>query len=170
MTVQLDRRSDLISTLKTILSGLSITLSNGAIPAGNFVHNRDQLPAALTPGIILLDGDEVKDPKTIQLSSGRQQSRLGDQIVSMTPEIYVVLEATRTPENALVGEDLNTARLAILKALFDSTDLQMICGSNGGISYDGCVTDLAKNRQMRGQMGISMTFTYPLRFAEVIGR
>jgi hypothetical protein len=44
--------------------------------------------------------------------------------------------------------------------LHDKTLLQ-ITGSNGRITYDGCVTDLARNRVMKGQMGISLTFVYP---------
>jgi hypothetical protein len=68
-----------------------------------------------------------------------------------------------------VGQDLNTARLAILAAVLPDRTLQNIVGANGNIVYDGCVTDLARNRTMKGQLGISLTFTYPLIQNEFVG-
>jgi hypothetical protein len=53
------------------------------------------------------------------------------------------------------------------KILNDKT-LQRIVGDNGQISYDGCVTDLARNRTMQGQLGVSITFVYPLIPGELI--
>jgi hypothetical protein len=86
----------------------------------------------------------------------------------MTPEIYVVLDV-RGITNPNVGEDLNTARLAILAAVLPDRQLQQIVGPNGGIVYDGCITDLARNRTMKGQLGISLSFTYPLKRTEYVG-
>jgi len=68
-----------------------------------------------------------------------------------------------------VGKDLNTARLAILAAVLPDKQLQNIVGPNGNIVYDGCVTDLASNRTMKGQLGLSITFTYPLIQNEYAG-
>lgn len=160
MTARRDRRAEILERLDELLEGLTITLSTGTIPTGNFVHNRNELPAGKVPGIILLDADEVMDPRALRLPDGRQLPP-GVQLMRMTPEIYVVLDV-RKPANANVGEDLNLARAAILAAVFTDGQLQGIVGSNGGISYDGCVTDLARNRTMQGQLGLSITFTYPL--------
>ncbi len=160
MTARRDRREEILERLDELLEGLTITLSTGTIPAGNFVHNRNELPAGKVPGIILLDADEVQDPRALALPNGRQLPP-GIQLMRMTPEIYVVLDV-RKPANANVGEDLNAARAAILAAIFTDGELQGIVGSNGGISYDGCVTDLARNRTMQGQLGLSITFTYVL--------
>lgn len=169
MTVTADRRELIISRLSAILGGLTITLSNGTIPAGNFVHNRNELPAGLVPGIILLDADEVHDPSKMPPAQGRQLNKMQIQLMKMTPEIYIVLDV-RKPTNTDVGEDLNTARLAILGAIITDEQLQAIIGSNGMMTYDGCVTDLARNRKMEGQMGLSFTFGYPLLPSEVVGR
>jgi hypothetical protein len=158
MAVKADRRKYILDRLETILSGLSINISTGVIPAGNIVHNRDELPAEKVPGIILLDADEVKDPRFPSLQ-GRNE-RPGPGMMKMTPEIYVVLEV-RKPANKNVGEDLNTARAAILNLVLHDTELQRFTGSSGSITYDGCVTDLARNRTMKGQMGLSFTFGYP---------
>jgi hypothetical protein len=143
----------------TILSGLSVTLTDGSvIAAGNIVHNRDELPAEKVPGIVLLDADEVRDPR-FPPNSGRGE-RSGPGMMKMTPEIYVVLDV-RKPQNVHVGEDLNLARAAIVDLVLHDALLQTYTGANGSIVLDGCYTDLARNRQMKGQMGLSITFGYP---------
>ena len=167
MTTTRDRREEILERLDALLAGTTIALSNGTIPAGNYVHNRNELPAALVPGIILLDGDETSDPRTLS-KPGLQQNQVPICLVKMTPEIYVVLDV-RKPLNLNVGADLNLARRVILAAILPDSVLQASVGSNGNIVYDGCVTDLARNRQMQGQLGISITFTYPLIPWETVG-
>jgi hypothetical protein len=166
MTTAVDRRVLLLQGLESILSGLQIELTTGLIPAGNFVRNRNELPADKVPGVILLDGDEVSDPSLRKMFQGRS-SGIPPQIMRMTPEIYVVLDV-RKPHNKNVGEDLSVARIAIMKAILGDRTLNAVTGSNGSINYDGCVTDLARNRMMQGQMGLSFTFTYPWLPGEII--
>lgn len=157
--MSIDRRVLIIERLAEILPGLSITLADGnPIPVGNFVHNRDELPAEKVPGIILLDADETRDPRFPEMAG--RGSRPGPGMMRMTPEIYVVLDV-RKPQNLNVGEDLNTARAALLNLVLHDTTLQQITGSSGSIVYNGCVTDLARNRTMKGQLGVAITFTYP---------
>jgi len=164
----LDRRVLILNELETLLGGLTITLTTGAIAAGNFVHNRNELTKNKRPGIILLDADEVADPRVSQLQGGRDTA-IPPRIMKMTPEIYVVLE-DRKPDNKNVGTDLSIARAEIIKAVLLDKTLRDITGSNGSIVYDGCVTDLARNRVMEGQMGISFTFTYPFIPSEIAGQ
>jgi hypothetical protein len=45
--------------------------------------------------------------------------------------------------------------------LYDAA-LQGIVGTSGSMRYDGLVTDLARGRQMVGELGMSFSFTYPL--------
>jgi hypothetical protein len=161
-----DRRAEILERCHNLLSTLEITLTDGVIPAGNIVHNRAELPAEKIPGIILLDGDEVSDPR-LPPAPGRMLPP-GPKLMRMTPEVYVVLDV-RKPHNLNVGEDLNTARAAILLLLLTDKTLMEICGSNGQIIYDGSVTDLARNRTMRGQLGISITFVYPFVTGELLG-
>src|ERR1035437_4934688 len=165
MTIR-DRRSLIIEQAYDLLQGLEITLSNGVIKARNIVHNRNELPKEMVPGLIFLDADEVSDPRGIQAPPGRGGPP-GAKLMRMTPEIYVVLDV-RKPNNVNVGEDLNKARLAILGTILNDKTLQQIVGANGQISYDGCVTDLARNRTMQGQLGISVTFVYPMIPGELI--
>lgn len=169
MTVR-DRRQEILDRLFDVLGALTIALQGGpngpvSIVPGHIVKNRNELQAGEVPGFIVLDADEVRDPRTLQPPPGTQQSRMPAQLMRMTPEIYVVLDV-RPVDNENVGADLNTARLAILNAVMTDEQLQGIVGSNGNITYDGCVTDLARNRTMKGQLGISITFTYPLKVQE----
>lgn len=162
-----DRRVLILQELESLLGGLDIELTTGRIPAGNFVRNRNELPADKVPGIILLDADEVADPRYQRPNLGRDLATVPPQMMKMTPEIYVVLDV-RKPQNINVGEDLSVARAAIVKAILTDKTLYTITGSNGQILYDGCVTDLARNRVMQGQMGLSFTFSYPFIPGEMV--
>ena len=170
---QLDRRQLIITELESVLSGLvsTVQLTGGNTPSAlaGFVHNRNELPSGKVPGIILLDGDEYQDQRIPVPTPGRVQTKLSIQLNRFTPEIYVVLDE-RKPGNENVGEDLNICRMAILGAIWDDAVLQGIVGSNGQITVDAVVSDLARNRQMQGQLGISICFRYPLIPAEIIGR
>ena len=169
-----DRRQEVLARVFALLSGLNIPLLGGPvagaapIKAGNIVHNRNELPAELVPGIILLDADEIKDPRVQLPARGLIERGVPPSIMKMTPEIYVVLDV-RGPTVQNAGADLNTARLAILAAILPDKQLQSIVGTNGNILYDGCVTDFARNRTMKGQLGVSITFTYPLVPGEYVG-
>ncbi len=170
-----DRRQLIIDRLLELLTGLTVPLLGGpntpsgfGIVPGNVAHNRNELPKEKVPGIIILDADEVKDVRQQLPQRGLAEVRVPSNIMKMTPEIYVVLD-TRGITNENAGEDLNTARLTILASILPDTQLQNIVGSNGNIVYDGCVTDFARNRTMKGQLGISITFTYPLIQNEYVG-
>jgi len=174
MPTTFDRRELVLERLAAILSGLNIPILGGPepakvtlIPAGNFVRNRNELGDKQVPGIILLDADEVQVPYR-RPERGQIERGVPDTIMKMTPEIYVVLDV-RGITNENVGQDLNAARLAILSAVLPDQELQKIVGSNGDVCYDGSVTDLARNRTMKGQLGISLTFKYPLRLTEYRG-
>lgn len=162
-----DRRSLILTELESLLSGLDIELTTGRIAAGNFVRNRNELTTEKRPGIILLDADEVSDPRLPPVATGRGTA-IPPGIMRMTPEIYVVLD-DRKPANKNLGEDLSRARGVILTAILQDKTLRDITSDNGSIRYDGCVTDLARNRVMEGQMGISVTFTYPFIPSEITG-
>lgn len=163
MSAKVDRRDLILARLVEIFTGFTMELlggENGAVvlKAGSVVHNRDELPKELVPGIIVLDGDETKDTRALP-PPGRG-APVSPQIMRMTPEIYVVLDV-RKPQNKNVGEDLDAVRAAIVNLVLADSQLPTLVGQMGQIIYDGCVTDLARNRTMRGQMGLSFTFVYP---------
>lgn len=161
-----NRRREILNRLFVLMGDLTVDLLGGPngplqIVPGRVQKNRNELQKDKVPGVLILDADEVRDPRLLQPAPGMQQSRMPAQIMRMTPEIYIVLDE-RGVENKNVGEDLDTVRLAILDRVMSDRVLHDIIGSNGNAIYDGCVTDLARNRTMKGQMGMSITFSYPL--------
>lgn len=163
----------IVERLVDLLSNFTVTLKGDhlsgpiAVDPTLFVHNRGQLPSEKVPGLILLDADETRDPRYTQPQAGRKVP-VGTAVMRMTPEIYIVLNV-RTPNNTNVGEDLNTVRAALLNLILHDATLLTIVGANGQILYDGCITDLARNRTLKGQMGLSITFVYPLIPGELLG-
>lgn len=174
MNSPLDRRQLIINELVTLLTNLTGTIAltgtestPARFAASGFVHNRNELPKEKVPGIILLDADEtLSQPQPVM--PGRAIMPIAPQIMKFTPEIYVVLDV-RKPQNANVGQDLSIARTAIMGAIWTDETLISICGSNGRIVFDACITDLARNRVMAGQLGLSVSFYYPLKPNEIIG-
>lgn len=158
MTARVDRREEILERLFAILENLvsGLTISSG--PFKGAVRNRDQLPQEKVPGILMLDADEVRDPQ-MPPRDGRGGPP-GPGIMRMTPEVYIQLDV-RDINKKKVGEDLNLVRSVIVAAVYGDQILQRLTGANGFIVYDGCVTDLARNRMMQGQMGLSFTFGYP---------
>jgi hypothetical protein len=142
----LDIREAVLNRLTEIAQDLP-----GIATAGRNIANVDDI---LTPAIQILDADETasdNDPSARPSISSRR--------VGMNPEIYIVLGGK--PED--VGPELNAFRAAFLKAVMTDAQLLALLGTNGSIRYEGCATSLSRGRNMEGEMGVSLTFTYILR-------
>lgn len=140
----MSKREDILARLVVICSALEgVTLC---------ARNRDELSDRQRPAVIILDADEVAiegEPK--------RANAAGPQIISMTPEIYILISGT--PET--VGTELNAMRAALVSAVLTDETLRTITGANGSIRYEGCATGLARGRSMEGEMGVSLSFQYP---------
>jgi hypothetical protein len=150
-----DRREQVLAALFLVLqsvAGVKVV-----------VRNRGELPAAIRPAVVLLDGNE-----TARDSPPQERGRLtaAPNLVDMSPEIYVVMDQ-REPKNDRIGEDMNAMRMAILKAIMTDEPLIAVLGSNGDIKYLGCDTDMASGRSMEGQLFLRFTFTYVLKPSEL---
>ena len=120
------------------------------------VRNRAALDNDKRPACVLLDGDErAAFPAR---PSGRSMP-LGPTIMLMTPELYVILKEER-PVNALVGEMLNLMRIKLSKAIATDAQLKTLLGGNGGIIYNGSVTDLKSGSALTGQMKLDFSYRY----------
>ena len=150
-----DRRELVLVRLMAILANVP--------PIQVVVRNRGELPADKRPAIVLLDADETA---RMQVAQSRGRLVAAPCLVDMTPEIYVVMNL-REPPNDLIGTDMNTMRVAIMRAIYADEDLKKILSSNGDIRYVGTVTDMASGRSMEGQMHIRIAFTYPLLPSEL---
>lgn len=128
------------------------------------VRNRGLLNNEKRPAAVLLDADELP---TIILPQSRTDSRytVRGQIVQMKPEMYILLDEKRpTGANAdgsdPIGPELNAMRIAISNAICNDADLATLLGANGGIAYNGCVTDLKSGSSLTGQMRIDFGYRY----------
>jgi hypothetical protein len=146
-----DRREQILAKLETILAAI-----DGVQFCG---RNRDQLPDGKRPAILLLDGDEEGG------RSADHRNRIGasPNLVLMKPEIYFALD-DRKPQNENVGQDANAMRVKILKAVLNDQGLTGLCTN---VFYAGVITDLARGREMIGQMGLMFEFTYALKPSEL---
>lgn len=137
----MSKREDILARLVVVCSGIE-----GVVLCA---RNRDEISDRQKPAIIIMDADEAAiegEPK-----------RPGPQIISMTPEIYILLSG----EPATVGTELNAMRVALLSAVLNDATLGTITGPNGAIRYEGCATGLSRGRSMEGEMGVSLSFQYP---------
>jgi hypothetical protein len=152
-----DRREELLVRTLALMSGLVL------VPAlVETVRNTADLGDARRPAIVVLDGDET----SIKRVEGRTQGlRLPPQLVAMTPQIFYL--AGDLPENMTIGTHLNTAKVAILNAIWHDAALRAICGSNGGIYYGGCETDLKTGSTISGELQVNPVFVYPLLASEL---
>lgn len=140
----MSKREDILARLVVVCSGIE-----GVVLCA---RNRDEISDRQKPAIIIMDADEAAiegEPK--------RANAAGPQIISMTPEIYILLSG----EPATVGTELNAMRVALLSAVLNDATLRTITGPNGAIRYEGCATGLSRGRSMEGEMGVSLSFQYP---------
>ena len=104
-----DRRQIILDRLYELLGGLTIPLLGGpdgavSIIPGNIVQNRNELPKDKVPGIVILDADEIKDPRAQLRERGLTETRVPSGIMKMTPEIYVVLDTRGITNKNFMGD------------------------------------------------------------------
>jgi len=120
------------------------------------VRNKGNLPEDKRPAISLFDADEEPDERAWNIP-GRVAA--APNLVNLRPETYVTLNAGE--EN--MGTVINGWRMKILKAVLLDDDLKTLVGENGAMRYEGCFTDLARERKLEGEIGLRLNFIYVLR-------
>lgn len=157
-----DVREQILTQMATVVDGLSATVFGATTVFSTKARNRGELTSVARPALILLDGDETVDERTLPRGKGSTAARL----TTMSPEIAIVLGG-REPQNVDVGEDLNAMRLTVVKAIATDETLLALVGVNGDIQYGGLVTDLGWHRSMEGIMVLSFMITYTFRIADL---
>lgn len=147
----------MVDRRKQILSRLFVVLGT-AIDTFTWYRNRGDLDADKRPGGIMLDADETV---VTSMTERKPSTAAVPTLISMSPEVYVILADTK-PTNTNIGDVLNDYRTTLVKAVLLDETLRDLVGTNGTVRYDGIVTDLAKGRDMAGELGIGFTFIYPL--------
>ena len=147
----LDRREAILAQLLIVLKTVQ------GVP--HVFRNRLDLSERQRPAIIILDSDEVVEAG----GSAQGRSPRAPSVVSMTPEIFIVLQDSAGE----VGNELNILRARVLRAILSDSTLKTLTGPNGSIRYEGCATGLSRGRNMEGEMGVSIAFQYPLIISEL---
>lgn len=148
----MDRRETILSRVYTIIQTYS-----GIKP----FRNRTEFSAEFRPAIALLDGSETSNP-----SAHHRGRVISPVMVTMRPDIILVL-ANAKPSNENVGSTVNALRLRLIADIFGDTVLQEAVGPNGEIRFEGCETDLAKGRELIGELTMNFAFVYPLIPSEI---
>lgn len=156
----LDRREQILRRLMIILSDIPSDL--GYLESSAW-RNRGELKGDKRPAIVLLDGSETRKSN----NDGRGRVFMSPSVMTMTPQIFVLLQLRERPTNDEVGEELNLFRASVIKAIASDGELARLCGSNGQVSLRRVETSLQTGSSLEGQMRLDFAFDYVLNPNEV---
>lgn len=145
----MDRREAILDRLHIVLQSIPGTMSHP--------RNRGELQHDKRPSVVLLDGSEDADDGAFSRGRGTVIKNL----VVLRPEIYVLLK-NQKPNNEGIGPELNSWRAKVFNAVTRDSQLLSLLGTNGGIHYLGCETDMQSGRPMQGELRVDFAFTYVL--------
>lgn len=151
-----DKRETILRRMLTILG----TVSGPAVVEGapSIFRNRGEVPEDKLPALVLLDGREA-----IKIPTNSRGGALAPMILTLEPQVFVVLKPREDVNNDGIGEELSGYRMRLLKAFTTDDELLALLGSNGEILYLGHETDMQTGNSMLGQMQLMFTLTYVLQ-------
>ena len=139
---------------------LEVLQSSEAVPLVSAHRNRSDLETMERPCAILLDGAETSTSSLQRKSSRGPDIRV--DLIEMRPQIFLFLRLRKEVEAAERGPELNAYRLGMLNAIRNDGELIELVGSNGGIFYRGCDTDMQTGEAVQGMMLFHFAFQYVL--------
>jgi hypothetical protein len=126
------------------------------------VRNRGLIATDKRPAAVLLDGDEK--PAIFRPNAATDsRSTFRPALMRMSPELYILMDEPLPLNDAArvdLGSALNAKRIALSNAITSDAALKTLLGSNGGIVYNGCVTDLKSGSALTGQMRLDFIYIY----------
>lgn len=152
----MDRRTEILSTLTELLSGIAPTVS--------VYRNRGELKTTQRPAFVLFNADELPDLSPLADRRGISPPGLLG-FMTTQPELFY-LHSDNLP-TVDVGGVIEAMRVTLIKLVLNSVALREIVGANGEIRYLGAVTDLADGRMMTGQLQVKFLFKYPLKLSDL---
>lgn len=150
-----DKREEILERLLALLDAVP---PQAGYEEHSAFRNRGVLPQDLRPALVLLDG--VENVKTSVERRGRVF--MSPTVMTMLPQIFVILKPRKTPTNAGVGEELNVFRAAVVSAIAHDMTLARLCGSNGQVSLRRVETDMQTGSTLEGQLRLDFAFDYVL--------
>ena len=146
----MDKREQILQRLVSVaesLPGVSAVL-----------RNQPKLDDTRRPAIVILDADEA-----VELGpDGARREAGATMLVAMTPQVFIHATGDNASDDS-AGPTVNAWRAAWLKAVLLDPELLALVGSNGSIRYAGSATGFGWGRVMQGEIGIEITFVYPLK-------
>lgn len=147
MAAQLDKREQILVRLLAVLKGI--------VGVAEVYRNKDEVPEAAKPAIVLLDGNEATD---VDPPSNRPPSAAVR--LTMTPEVFIFIDS---PDHEAIGTSINDWRAKIIWAVLHDAQLLALVGTNGKLRYVGCETATARGRRIEGQLLLKFEPVYVLR-------
>lgn len=121
------------------------------------VRNRGLLKDEQRPAIVILDADE--SPASPSVTKIPSRGGIMPSLINMRPEMYYLEKEARI-QNVQIGEKLNAVRMLVCAAIANDADLKALLGPNGGIIYNGAITDLKSGSALTGEMKLDFTYRY----------
>lgn len=150
----MDKREAILARLLAILDNIPDVIT----PAQLVVRNRGELPEDKRPAIVLLDGSEE-----VRIShSGRGGVLMTPAVMTLSPQIFVLLKPRQDAANTGVGEELSAFRVAVIKAIAQDQILAQLCGSNGQVILNRVETDMQTGSTLSGELRFDFAIDYTL--------
>lgn len=158
----IDKREMILLRLEALLGKVS--------GIATVCRDRGELEGVALPAAVLLDGKE----DLVTDVGGRSLNAMPAAVFSLQAQIFIVLKPRDDASNstlagvaAPIGPELSSYRMAVLKAIIKDDTLVALCGSNGQVVYNGCVTDMQTGGEMTGQLQLNFSFSYALKPSEL---
>lgn len=148
-----------MSDTRELLLARSVVIAEGQSGIVKAMRNGLQISESALPGYNVFDGNEEIVPE-LQADRGRP-GRVPPGVplrAVLLPEFLLMLQDR--PDD--VGTVLSGFRTRLIKAVLTDTVLLSLCGTTGGITYQGYETDLGWGRQQQGAMVLRFAYTYTL--------
>lgn len=160
----LDRREAILLRILGVLSELpgvvTVHRNRADFQAVDPETHLDILPVA-----VLLDGTEkVKTSGILNPNTGAR----GPAIMELCPQIFIVLKPTDDINNLGQGELMSLMRSRLVELITLDSALYGLMGTNGGVEYRGCMTDMQTGSSIQGQMQLEFVFAYVLDLTELV--
>lgn len=129
----------------------------------NVFRNRDQLPNAVLPAAVVLDGRE----EIITEIQNTRSVKMPPALFELWPQVWLALPPRDTVDNEYlngqlnpIGPELSHFRMLMIDSILNDPTLATILGPNGQMAYRGCETDMAIGSSVKGNLMLQFSFRY----------
>lgn len=144
-------------TRELILARLAVVC--GAVAGVSAVaRNRLDVAGIARPAVIVQDAIE----QLLDRPQGARHSEL--QRMELSPGVTIIVRGGGTADP---GALLSLYRSAVVAAVLRDADLIALCGTTGGIRYEGCLVPPPDAEGKEHRIDLTLVFTYPLLLSDL---